>query len=696
MKRIRGAATLACAGLVCAVAITGQARAEGGTRVTSSFVSAGMRSFDALHPLHVVTPQRLPTGEHVIGVRRPGSENGAPLGEWTEVPRTWPVPPSGGGMAYDAARDEVVSFGGCCFQGDTWVFGHGAWTKADPGALAPSARASNVMAYDPIRRNIVMFGGSQYGETWTWDGTSWQVYAQPGGPQFRSDAAMAWMPRIGSVVLFGGYPDVSPDHLGGQLADTWAWDGASWRRIVTAHSPPARYAAGLALDPGSGDLILFGGLSDTYESLADTWRFDGTDWSRVETAVTPERRSYVSMASDPAVGAIELFGGYALEKGYVALADRWWFVDGRWTQDIPGVESGPLPPARFGGGLAYDVSTDSMVLFGGTCDPTCGGVWAENLEAVRLPDGTVERRLIWTETPMSWPADRMSAGSMVPDPMGRGDLMHGGFGDSTGMAPPTDTWIWDGDWHRIDTDGAPPGRQALSIAANPASGTAVLTGGLVGYNTLDPSAWVFDGSRWQAHTPDPSPPGRYQAAMAEDRNGNDVLFGGYTLPSGTRLGDTWIWDGGRWTQSAGPGPSARAYPQMAYDPVRKETVLFGGNDGNGTTSSETWVWNGTAWTMKSPAVSPPGKIGAAMAWDPVSRQIVMIGGATCVNLACTVTNEVWTWDGSTWSRAPSLSGPSARWFPVAGSTSQGIVLFGGQSGGSDLPYSDTWLWRSAA
>jgi hypothetical protein len=109
------------------------------------------------------------------------------------------------------------------------------------------------------------------------------------------------------------------------------------------------------------------------------------------------------------------------------------------------------------------------------------------------------------------------------------------------------------------------------------------------------------------------------------------------------------------------------------------------------------VWDGESWEQRAPVVSPPGRLGAAMAWDPASERVVLFGGATCVNIACAIGSDVWTWDGSTWTKHEAPGGwPSARWYSLAGPAEDGIVMFGGQSGGSDLAFADTWLWRSTA
>jgi hypothetical protein len=55
-------------------------------------------------------------------------------------------------MAYDAARGEVVLFGGWdgTLLGDTWTWDGTTWTEEHP-AISPPARILMGMAYDPGR-----------------------------------------------------------------------------------------------------------------------------------------------------------------------------------------------------------------------------------------------------------------------------------------------------------------------------------------------------------------------------------------------------------------------------------------------------------------------------------------------------------------------------------------------------------------
>src|ERR1700704_997407 len=61
-------------------------------------------------------------------------------------------------------------------------------------------------------------------------------------------------------------------------------------------------------------------------------------------------------------------------------------------------------------------------------------------------------------------------------------------------------------------------------------------------------------------------------------------------------------------------PSARQGPMVAYDPVSRKVVLFGGLDSS-TYLNDTWTFDGVTWTHETTAVAPPGRVVGAMAFD---------------------------------------------------------------------------------
>lgn len=177
-------------------------------------------------------------------------------------------------MAYDAARGQVVLFGGENSLGllaDTWVWNGATWTPKSP-THSPPPRYSHVMAYDAAHGQTVLFGGLDSNnfilpDMWVWDGTDWtNVTPAPPAPYppARYSSSMAYDAAHGQVVLFGGESNL------GVLADMWVWNGGSWTNETPAPNPPARYYAAMAYDAERGQVALFGGIGEPGD-LPDMW-----------------------------------------------------------------------------------------------------------------------------------------------------------------------------------------------------------------------------------------------------------------------------------------------------------------------------------------------------------------------------------------------------------------------------------------
>src|SRR5215469_11958565 len=80
------------------------------------------------------------------------------------------------------------------------------WTKQAP-ASSPPARYDAAMAYDAATKTVVLFGGDDgkshnFGDTWTWNGSTWTKQAPAAHPAARYGAAMAYDAATKTVVLF--------------------------------------------------------------------------------------------------------------------------------------------------------------------------------------------------------------------------------------------------------------------------------------------------------------------------------------------------------------------------------------------------------------------------------------------------------------------------------------------------------------
>ena len=115
---------------------------------------------------------------------------------------------TGRSAAFDWARGRLVMRG---HEGATWEFAGNALLNRPFFGNGPSPRGRTAMAFDLLRRRIVMFGGvdtanQALGDTWAWDGVRW---TQLGGPQppARMDAAMTYDIWRDRMVLHGVKPD---------------------------------------------------------------------------------------------------------------------------------------------------------------------------------------------------------------------------------------------------------------------------------------------------------------------------------------------------------------------------------------------------------------------------------------------------------------------------------------------------------
>lgn len=204
---------------------------------------------------------------------------------------------------------------------------------------------------------------------------------------------------------------------------------------------------------------------------------------------------------------------------------------------------------------------------------------------------------------------------------------------------------------------------------------------------------------WAKRQTPAAPPPRYAASLVYDSTaGVAVLFGGIGVDA--RLNDTWTWDGSTWLerqQSVVPPPRSGA--SLVYDAGRQELVLFGGTDARGLPLGDTWTWDGTGWTERQPATSPPARSDASVAYDAGTQTVVLFGGATVQKRAglpgLTFYNDLWLWNGTTWTQSQTSSAPSARSGAsmVYDPPRRNVVLFGGESGSQR---DDTWAWDGTA
>ena len=282
-------------------------------------------------------------------------------GTWTQ---RFPAPSPPGrwlnAMTYDQVHSQAVIFGGIgSGQGasselnDTWVWNGNTWAQKFPSS-SPSPRYGAAMAYDAARGQVLLFGGTSFywpfnGNTWVWDGTNWIQKLPLHSPGFDNSTTgtMAYDVAHKQVVFFGG---VAFDN------QTWVWDGTDWIRKFPATSPSPRVSTNIAYDLARSQIVLFGG-STTSGDVNDTWVWDGTNWTQKFPPVSPPTRSSYAVAYDTAQSQVVIMGG--TDTG--TTSSTWTWDGTTWTHQFPVTR----PPERTESAMVYDANQSQVVLFGG-------------------------------------------------------------------------------------------------------------------------------------------------------------------------------------------------------------------------------------------------------------------------------------------------------------------------------------------
>jgi hypothetical protein len=298
--------------------------------------------------------------------RQSSADAGRPVG-WSigadlpaAYPGSWDV-----SYAYFPPLEQVVLFGGSpkkpgeSWSDTTWILQNGQWLAGPSAPSGLTPRGGTAMAYLPEIGKIVLFGGGgpewpQPSDTWLYDGAGWSKGpSTPSGLTGRTGARMVYDPHLHQLVLFGGsgarpYPE------------TWLFDGTTW---TPGPAAPAgmkpRVFFGMAYDPVQQKVIAAGG-----DGGVDTWLFDGTAWTP-GPPLDPGPKERFSMAWDPQLGSMVIFGG--LGPGS-ATNTMWWQKGTKWAKIPRSSTNQRWPGKRLGAWILWVPSEDALLVAGGIKD----------------------------------------------------------------------------------------------------------------------------------------------------------------------------------------------------------------------------------------------------------------------------------------------------------------------------------------
>jgi len=179
--------------------------------------------------------------------------------EWAERDAVGPSPRSAPGMSYDSTRQVTVLFGGNGESerlGDTWEWDGTQWHERVE-STAPASRSYARMAFDEALGVSVLFGGVRcdqcnprnHDDTWEWDGNQWSLRQQHSAPGPIGSGNMAYDSLRRRVVMYDSNSIEKP---------TWVWMGGSWTQIQVGDDRPDGPYTLLAYDRQHDAMVTYG------------------------------------------------------------------------------------------------------------------------------------------------------------------------------------------------------------------------------------------------------------------------------------------------------------------------------------------------------------------------------------------------------------------------------------------------------
>ncbi|HEY6291993.1 MAG TPA: kelch repeat-containing protein [Terriglobia bacterium] len=205
---------------------------------------------------------------------------------WTQLSPSGaqPTPRRGHAAAYDPDTNRMIIFGGSDCNGgylaDAWVLtnanglgGTPVWTKLSPSGGPPPGRAYQAAAYNSSTNSLVVYGGTngtELSDVWVLSGangstrdSAWNELSPQGtAPAARYGQASTYDATNDIMIVYGGFTDQ------GIVGDAWTLSNAgggggepTWAMLVpTGHAGPQYYLQTAIYDPGSNELVSFGGI----------------------------------------------------------------------------------------------------------------------------------------------------------------------------------------------------------------------------------------------------------------------------------------------------------------------------------------------------------------------------------------------------------------------------------------------------
>jgi len=266
------------------------------------------------------------------------------------------------------------SVGMLLYQNDVWALSLGespAWTEIVPTGTLPGTRDEHSAIYDPIQDRMIVFGGHagshNYNDVWALSLGAEPAWTQlfPAGtppvPRRRHNGILD--PLRNQMVVFGGFDTAELSCLN----DVWTLslgENPEWTELFPTGTPPSARGRQAAIhDPIRDRMVMSGGYDCSPRFKNDVWELSlgsSPAWTQLLPPETPPGvRGGHSTIYDPIRDRMVLFGG----AGPYHYNDVWTLTWGANSCAIPEIVSyAPsfLTSTNCGGGCVVDFTIDTQ------------------------------------------------------------------------------------------------------------------------------------------------------------------------------------------------------------------------------------------------------------------------------------------------------------------------------------------------
>jgi len=512
------------------------------------------------------------------------------------------------------------------------------WVRLEPEGPRPGAWYSHAAVWDPVRRQMLVFGGSTSdGRTtransalWAYrpDANVWEELAPvpffSDGGSIRFAPVAMWEPIRSELLVF---PCCS-DAVWRYLAHENAW--------IRMEQVGLRGQTGISLfalwDPVGGQTLVGSGAN----AVRRLWSFepDAGAWRLLAAGEGPLNWQRQAVWDEPRSRLLLLPGS---PRDGLSGSDVWAYTptSGAWARLNAARESlqGNLMIDRVSG----DLFVSAGIFTTGFPTPFQGGIWRLQRADQWAPRLLSKRDLAQQEGALSF------VGSATLDTVNRAVYLFGGAVSGDPRAPPRDQrllWRYQlelDEWAAIDAEGRrPPARRNHSAVWEDGRERLLIFGGGRTFGDL----WEFDpvSGDWTELNPNgPRPAARRDHSAAWDVAGQRMLVFGGT--SGNQaLADLWAYEpeGNRWTElGRGQGPEARYGHGAVWDPLRNRLLVYGGYTPRGHPERQApgLVWSREVWEYQAETdrwaevIAGGPRLSArstSAVWDPIGDQMLLL------------------------------------------------------------------------